>query len=227
MRTILPSSVSGSCSPVCVRMPSRTSWVRLSRSAIRSDCSLWRKRPPKRSRERRVERLLAGVAERRVAGVVAEPDRLDEILVQPQRAGDDARDPGRLERVGHARAVVVAGRVDEDLRLALQPAERLRVDDPVAVALERRADVGLALGPEAAAGLVRAHRERREGVLLQRADARGEGVRDASGELCHLPRLDVRTEARILACAETVSGALCARAAAAGAAATDRRVTQS
>ena len=91
----------------------------------------------------RVERLLAGVPERRVAHVVAEPDRLGQILVQPQRAGDDAGDPGRLERVRHARAVVVAGRVDEDLRLALQPPERLRVDDPVAVALERRPDAAL------------------------------------------------------------------------------------
>ena len=166
MRTILPSSVSGSCSPVCVRMPSRTSCVRFSRSAIRSDCSLWRKRPPKRSRERGVERLLAGVPERRVAGVVAEADRLDEILVEPERAGDDAGDPGRLERVGHPRAVVVAGGVDEDLRLALQAPERLGVDDPVAVALERRPHVGLRLGPEPAARLVRAHRERRRGYSV-------------------------------------------------------------
>ena len=113
-------------------------------------------------RERRVERLLAGVAERRVAGVVAEADRLDEILVQAERAGDDAGDAGRLERVGHAGAVVVAGGVDEDLRLALQAPERLRVDDPVAVALERRPHVGLGLGPEPAAGLVGADRERRE-----------------------------------------------------------------
>ena len=36
--------------PVCVRIPSRTSAVRLSASAIRSDCSLWRKPVPKRSR---------------------------------------------------------------------------------------------------------------------------------------------------------------------------------
>ena len=95
--------------------------------------------------EKLVERRLARVAERRVTHVVAEPDRLGEILVQPQRAGDDARDAGRLERVGHARAVVVAGRVDEDLRLSLQAAERLRVEDAVAVALERRADAALLL----------------------------------------------------------------------------------
>ena len=115
-------------------------------------------------RERGVERLLACVPERRVARVVAEADRLDEILVQPERAGDDAGDPGRLEGVGHPGAVVVAGGVDEDLRLALQAPERLGVDDPVAVALEGRAHVGLLFGPEPAARLVRAHRERREGV---------------------------------------------------------------
>ena len=145
-RTIFPSSVAGSCSPVCVRIPSQTSCVRLSERAIRSDCSLCRKRRPKRSLQRVVERVLARVAERRVPHVVPEADRLDEILVQPQRPGDDARDRRRLERVGHARAVVVAGRVDEDLRLPLQAAERLRVDDPVAVALERRPDVALVLG---------------------------------------------------------------------------------
>jgi hypothetical protein len=149
-------------------------------------------------RERGVERLLAGVPERRVAGVVTEPDGLDEILVQAKHPRDDARDPGRLECVCHPRAVVVAGRVDENLRLALETAERLGVDDPVAVALERRPDVGLGLGPKPAACLVRADCERREGVRLQRADTRGESVRDPSGELCHLQSLDARPVAAIL-----------------------------
>ena len=162
-------------------MPSRTSSVRFSRSAMRSDCSLWRNRRPKRVVQRSVERLLARVPERRMAGVVAEADRLDEILVQPQRARDDARDRGRLERVRDARAVVVAGGVDEDLRLALQAAERLRVDDPVAVALERRPHRRFLLRPQAAARLVRAHRERREPGLLELPDARcerlGHGLR--------------------------------------------------
>ena len=93
-----------------------------------------------------VERLLAGVTERRVPGVVAEADRLDEILVQPQRTRDDPRDRRRLERVRHAGPVVVALRVDEDLRLALQAPERLRVDEPVAVALERRPHAARLLG---------------------------------------------------------------------------------
>ena len=43
--------------------------------------------------ERLVERLLAGVPERRVAEVVAERDRLGQVLVQPQRPRDRARDP--------------------------------------------------------------------------------------------------------------------------------------
>ena len=86
---------------------------------------------------RTVEDVLADVPERRVAEVVAEPDRLGEVLVEPQRPGHRARDLRRLERVGEPRPVVVALRRHEDLRLVLEPPERLAVDDPVAVALER------------------------------------------------------------------------------------------
>ena len=94
----------------------------------------------------RVEHRLADVPERRVAEVVPEPDRLDEVLVERERARDRARDLGDLERVGEPRAEVVALGRDEDLRLVLQPPERLAVHDPVAIALQRRAQpaVGLA-----------------------------------------------------------------------------------
>ena len=95
--------------------------------------------PPEARLQRAVERLLAGVPERRVPEVVPEADRLREVLVQPQRAGDGARDAAGLDRVGEPRAVVVALGGDEDLGLVLEPPEALRVDDPVAVALERRA----------------------------------------------------------------------------------------
>ena len=93
-----------------------------------------------------VERVLARVAERCMAHVVPEPDGFDQVLVQAQRPGDDARDRGRLERVGHASPVVIAGGVDEDLRLSLQAPERLGVHDAVAVSLERRSDSGFLLG---------------------------------------------------------------------------------
>jgi len=116
---------------------------------------------------------------------VTEPDRLGQVLVQRKRPRDDASDPGRLERVGHARAVVVTGRVDEDLGLPLQPAERLRVEDPVAVPLERRPDEALLLLALASASLVRPNGERRESARFQLAHPRGKGVGDSPGKLRH------------------------------------------
>src|SRR5207247_9883300 len=120
-------------------------------------------------RARRVARLRASVGERRVAHVVPETDRFDEVFVQAQSPRDDTRDPRRLERVRHPRAVVVAGGVDEDLRLALQPPERLGVHDAVAVALERRADPALVLRAEATARLVGTHPLAARGPLLRDA----------------------------------------------------------
>jgi hypothetical protein len=92
--------------------------------------------------ERLVEGLLARVPEGGVAEVVAERDRFRQILVQPQRARHGPGDTRRLEGVREPRAVVVAARVDEDLGLVPEAAERLAVDDAVAIALER--------GPQAA-----------------------------------------------------------------------------
>jgi len=82
-----------------------------------------------------VERILARVAERRVADVVREADGLRERLVQAQRAGHAARNLRDFERVRQAGAVEVALVVDEDLGLVDQAAERRRVDDAVAVPL--------------------------------------------------------------------------------------------
>ena len=129
-----------------------------------------------------VQRLLADMAERRVTEVVPEPDRLDQILVEPQRAGDGARDLGHLERVREPRAVVVAGRGDEHLRLVLEPAERLAVDDPIAVALERRAQPAVGLGPWPLGG-IGARCQRRELALLAGADALCESRGDGSGRM--------------------------------------------
>ena len=84
------------------------------------------------------------MAERRVAEVVPERDRLGEVLVEAQRSRDRARDLRDLEGVREARAVVVAFRRKKHLRLVREAPERLAVDDPVAVALEVRA-VGVRL----------------------------------------------------------------------------------
>ena len=90
------------------------------------------------------ERLLAGVAERRVPQVVPERDGLGQVLVQPERPRDGARDLRHLERVGEPGAEVVALGGQEHLRLMRQASERLRVEDLVAVALVVVAqDVGL------------------------------------------------------------------------------------
>src|SRR5262249_25546830 len=65
--------------------------------------------------------------------------------------------------------------------------ERLRVEDAVAVSLERRPDRALLLGPSPAACLVRAHGERGERMLLERTDSVRERV---GGHLWHGARLD-------------------------------------
>ncbi len=132
-----------------------------------------------------VERLLAGVPERRMAEVVTDRDRLGQILVEPQRARDAARDARSLERVREPRAEVVALGIDKHLRLEPQPAKRLRVDDAIAVALKRRPQPAFLLGILAPARLVRAHRKRREPPLLVLAHRLGEAVGDLSGDLRH------------------------------------------
>ena len=121
---------------------------------------------PEASFDRLVECVFSGVAEGRVAHVVPEADRLDEVLVQAESPADHAADGGGLEGVCHPGAIVVALRVDEDLRLPFQPPERLGMDDPVTIPLERRpyrARLLLALTP---ACLVRAHGNRGQKRLL-------------------------------------------------------------
>ena len=126
-----------------------------------------------------VERLLACMAERRVAEVVPEADRLRQILVQPQRARDRARDAHGLDRVREPGAVVVALRGDEDLRLVLEAPERLRVHDAVAVALERGAQrAWLLVVVRPAPRGVRAHGERTEASLVGGLDALAEAFCD-------------------------------------------------
>ena len=112
----------------CRAMPSRTSQVRFSPLAVLLEhvddpqALLVVVEP---AGHERVEHPLAGVAERRVAEIVAERDRLGQLLVQAQHLGDGPRDLRHLERVGQPRPVVVAARREEDLRLVLQPPERL------------------------------------------------------------------------------------------------------
>ena len=98
-----------------------------------------------------VERILAGMAERRVAEIVDERNGLGQILVDLQSAGQSTRDLRHLDRVGQPRAVMVALMGDKDLCLVFQPAEGGGVDDAVPIALEGRAGRALRLVPQSPA----------------------------------------------------------------------------
>jgi hypothetical protein len=74
---------------------------------------------------------------------------------------------------------------DEDLCLVHQPAERLRVDDPVSVALERCPDVGRGLVPLPTQSVIGTDCQRSEQLLLLLANARLERTGDRSRELTH------------------------------------------
>ena len=101
--------------------------------------------------EQAVEGFLARVAEGRMAEVVGEGDGFGEIFVEAERAGERAADGRDFHRVGEARAVVVAGAVEEDLGFVFEAAEGGRVDDARGVALEFRAPAVRRLRVEAPA----------------------------------------------------------------------------
>ena len=82
-----------------------------------------------------VQRILAGMAERRMAEVVGERDRFGQVLVEPQAARDRAPDLRHFEAVREPRAEEIAFVVDEDLGLVFEPPEGGGMDDAVAVAL--------------------------------------------------------------------------------------------
>ena len=103
------------------------------------------------------------MAERRMAEIVGERQRLGEIFVEPERAGERARHLRDFERMGEPGAVMVALVEHEDLGLVLEPAEGGRMDDAVAVAAEGAAALADGLGMEPAAALARIARITRAG----------------------------------------------------------------
>ena len=109
----------------------------------------------------RVQLLLAGVAERRMAEVVGQRDGLGEVGVEAERLGDRAGDLGHLQRMGQPGAEVIALVGDEDLGLFLQPTEGRGVDDAVAVAGEGGARAAGRLGEAASREARRIGGERR------------------------------------------------------------------
>ena len=115
-----------------------------------------------------VEHALARMPERRVAEIVAKRDRLGELLVKLQHLGDGPRNLRHLERVSEPRSIVVARRREKYLGLVLEPAERLRVHDAIAIALKRRTDIVFRLLAQPSARLGALRRLRRQDLPLAR-----------------------------------------------------------
>ena len=68
--------------------------------------------------------------------VVGEAERLGQVLVEPERAGNGPADLRDFEAVGEADAEMVAVGRDEHLGLVPEATKRDRMDDAVTVALE-------------------------------------------------------------------------------------------
>ena len=93
-----------------------------------------------------VQGALARVSERSVPEIVSERDGLGQVLVKAQCLRDGPCDLRDLKRVRHTVPVMITHGSKEYLRLAVQSSERLRMNDPVAVAL--------VLGPDVAGSLI-------------------------------------------------------------------------
>ena len=74
-----------------------------------------------------------------MAEVVRKRNRFRQIRVQPERAGEIARNGSDFNCVRQPRAEMIARAVEKNLRLVFEPAERARMNDAVAVALVLRA----------------------------------------------------------------------------------------
>src|SRR5690606_27896443 len=83
-----------------------------------------------------VQLILPRVPEGRVAQIVSQRDRLGQVFMQTQVAGQRARYLGHFYAVRQAGAEQVALVVDEDLRLVFKQAECIAMNDAITVALE-------------------------------------------------------------------------------------------
>src|SRR5688572_15295921 len=117
-----------------------------------------------------VEHALARVSEWRVPEIVPERDSLGELFVQLQHLCNRARNLRDLECVREPRSVMIAGRREKHLRLVLQTAKRLRVDDAIAIALKRRAHVIFGLFAQAPTCVGALRRLRRKNLPFARLE---------------------------------------------------------
>src|SRR6266576_7369530 len=82
------------------------------------------------------QHLLARMSKRRMTSIVSKRNCFRQILIQPQRTRDGAADRRHLDRMRQARAQMVAGAVEKNLRLVFKTAKRARMDDAGAIPLK-------------------------------------------------------------------------------------------
>src|SRR6478735_11951003 len=71
-----------------------------------------------------------------MAQIVGKRDCLCQILVKPQRACDGAADRRHLDRMRQARAQMVTGAIEKNLRFVFEAAEGARMNDACTIALK-------------------------------------------------------------------------------------------
>ena len=101
-----------------------------------------------------VQLVFAGVRKRGMPDVVAEGERLGEVLIQLQSGGYGAGDLRNLDGVRQAVAEMVGDAGRKNLHLVFEAAEGPRVNDAVAIALELVAIRVRKLGVAASAALL-------------------------------------------------------------------------
>ena len=99
------------------------------------------------------QRILTGMTEGRMAQIVAHTNGLRQIFIESQCPCNGAGNAGNLQGVGHAGAVVIALRLQKNLRLVHQTAEGFAVDNAVNIPLIAGAHIFLPVFFETGAAL--------------------------------------------------------------------------
>jgi hypothetical protein len=86
-----------------------------------------------------IKRAFAGVAERGMADVVDEGERLGEIFIQAERCRGGAGNLCDLDGMGQSASKVIGGATGKYLRLSCEPAEGTGLHNALPIALEGRA----------------------------------------------------------------------------------------
>ncbi len=101
-----------------------------------------------------VQRPLAGMAERGMAEVMGQRQRLGEVLIEAELTGQRPGDLRHFQRMGQPCAVMIAFMEHENLGFVLEAAEGGGMNHPVAVAPERAAGLARRLHEQPAAAAI-------------------------------------------------------------------------